>query len=177
MHERIFQLSLIGLVAIGGTVFFRTHRRGISEESMPAAAASQNAVGVARSSASDGEPVRASVADSREMNLLWKDLDALKQQAHELGPAEYKVHYVRRTATFLQLADHAAAHFAKNIDLALQDFREARERMEKAQAQVVYNPDRRESVMHYRATWDQYSKDRRAAVGRIASTLASTPRC
>jgi hypothetical protein len=176
MQKRIIWLGLIGLVAVGGSGLFRMHGRGSSEQSRPAAAASQNPVQLVRSAASIDEPARASVADIREKNLLWKDLDALKQQARELGPAEYQLRCVRRTAIFLQLADDAAARFAKNVDLVLQDFKEARKRMEKAQARLAYNPDKRESVMHYRAVWDQYSKDRQAAVGRVASTLVSTPR-
>jgi hypothetical protein len=175
MHKRIIWLGLIGLAVIGGTVLFRIHGRRSSELSKPAAETSQN-LEVVRSPAGIDGPARASVADIREMNLLWKDLDALKQQARELGAAEYRARCVQRTATFLQLADAATAQFAKNVDDVLQDFKEARRRMERAQAQVVYNPDKRESVMHYRAVWDQYSKDRQTAVRRVTSTVASTPR-
>jgi hypothetical protein len=176
MHKRLIWLGLIGLVAVGGSVSFRMHGSGSSGQSRLTAAASQDPAEVVRSPAGIDEPARASVADIREMNLLWKDLDALKQQARELGPAEYQSRCVRRTATFLQLVDVAAAQFAKNVDLVLLDFMEARQRMERAQALVAYNPDKRESVMHYRAVWDRYSKDRHAAVGRVASTLPFTPR-
>ena len=176
MDKRIIWLGLIGLVVIAGSVLFRIHGRRASEQSRPAAEASENSMEVVRSGAGIDQPARASVADIREMNLLWKDLDALKQEARKLGPAEYQVRCVRRTAKFLQLADDATAQFARNVDVVLQDFNKARKRMEMAQAQVAYNPEKRESVMHYRAAWDQYSKDRRAAVERVSSTLASTPR-
>jgi len=176
MHKRIIQLGLFGLVVIGGTMLFLIHGRKSSEPSKPDADASQNPVEVVRSAAGIAQLARASVADIREMNLLWKDLDALKQQARELGPAEYKIRCIQRTATFLQLAELATAQFAKKVDLVLRDFKEARERMQQAHRDVAYNPDNRDSVMRYRAAWEQYSKDRQAAVGRVASTLASTPR-
>lgn len=173
MYKRIIGLGVVGLLVTGSIALLRVRGSARSQESTPPAAATGNRK-AARSTAAMDEPARTTVSDSREFGLLWRDLDLLKQQTQRLGPAEYKIRCVQRTATFLQLDDAATAQFAKNVDLALQDFRIARKRMETAQ--VAYNPDKRESVTLYRATWNRYSKDRQGAVGRFYAMLTASPR-
>ena len=108
--------------------------------------------------------------DVQAFDQLWLDLQRLQTDALELGAAQFSTRTLQTTADFLELDGNERTRFVELVHVALDDLRDAQQRMEKVNREMPHDSQAR------RNAWSQWQREQHDATDGLLSILQSKPR-
>jgi hypothetical protein len=121
-------------------------------------------------------PGLATTVEVQECDRLWRDLEALHDEAAELRGARFRREVVDLSVNYLEFDKDQETAFVEVVDVALTQLKDARDRMIEVEQQMSSDPQAPAAVKRRREVWSQCQLAQRSASDLLLAALESTPR-